>query len=167
MTFSKRTEMLLDLPCLINDRHYCRNTDIIIDNFVNERDTLPSHEYLKPFVERWKNLWLLKHPNDDHLNNLLSEEEVTLLNEDYDEEEVFMSLVDEDFWISSAYIGSLQSHIVMPVPARWVLQTSTKFNCGSDHIFVKMFLDPYGIDTACVNGSGDTRLELIESVMES
>lgn len=169
MIISKRTKMLLDLPHLIYDRHHC-DSDELLEEFVRDRDSLPSPEYLKPFVEKWRNLWLLMHPNSDHLNNL-SPGEVVLLNEDYDEEEVFVSLINNEGWtgrfMPHTYAESIQYHITMPTPARWALRTADKLDCGSDHIFVRTFLDPYGLDTACVLGSGDTRLKLIESIMES
>jgi len=141
-----KDKCLFDLPVLPEHRDEAASTDIVQEAYLAELGALKSPADLKPFVQRWKNLWLLWNPREKDREVL--PEVQSLLYLDFDEEAVFKYLQiktqeEPPLPYETDVNVRIMAHLALPLGLLDAFQVAKHYGVGTDLALVRLFLDPF------------------------
>lgn len=136
----EKDKNLLSLPVLPPYRD--DGGDIITDAYLAELNEVKTTDELEAFVNRWRNLWLLRHPADTA--PLLPAEE-SLVNLTFDRQAVldFLGRRKDDSLDFEDPNVEVMCNLVLPFNMLTAFRLSHHYGVGTDLGMVRCFLDPY------------------------
>lgn len=138
MTVSNKKVCLLDLPVLPKDRDWAGGTEVIIDTFIEERNSIKNVDDLLAFVEKWNNIWLL--------NDEITQEEYDIVDGAFDPYLIFdcvMKILRKEEIKDVDSNVRIAMNICIPHSAMRAMLLAKKYGVGTDLGFVRLYLDPY------------------------
>jgi hypothetical protein len=152
-----RDRCLLDLPVWPEDRDGAGTTSIIQDTYVAERLALGSPSELRPFVKRWRNLFLLGPSRSAFLaakpgtwirqaGQSFHREERALLLGEFDAKKVFALLqrTKSDGLNFDDWNVRIVGHLCLPAPLVQAFMLANYYGgCGHDLAMVRLYLDTW------------------------
>lgn len=152
----KRTN-LLSLPILPFERDMSAATSYILDSFVRERKAITRPEQLRPFIKRWRSMWLLSSgyamadakPGSyvAEARKSLASEEVLLLNGKFDAKRVFGFLTAPDELLRHVRRSDrdlrVAGSIALPRSSLIAFRLADYYLQDTDIGFVRLYLDTY------------------------
>lgn len=149
---------LLDLPVKIYDRDGATGSSRIQETYIKERKALKEATEIRPFIRRWRNLWLLRPGSLLHraapgswyhyADAPLLWDEKAMLAGHFDAKRVLARVLqqpaegplrmnpDELEW-------KICSHLCLPGPLLSAFHLSHHYGIGHDLALVRLFLDSY------------------------
>jgi hypothetical protein len=130
---------ILDLPVVPKDRDGACETDTISSTFLLERNSVDTVEKFIQFINRWKNLWLIR-------NERTSQEEKDISELRFNVQPVFELFIlakDSKEIDLRSDDARITMNIVVPPAVLTAFIIAKHFGVGIDLAFVRLYLDPY------------------------
>ncbi len=146
---------LLDLPVKPEDRDWAGETEIINETFLADRNAVKTVEDLHQFIDKWRNLWLLKIPNvqpTDEWSNAVDR----IVAKDFDGEAVLAAMNRAKWRGTNAEgqsldvndyekdpIAQLAGEIMLPFQLMEAFMLARHYGVTHDLAMVRFYLDPH------------------------